>query len=79
MRITSLAKTCPFCVTDGGKRVYIRYRHGVLLVELDGNEIFSKVITQDDDGFMDYQRLVPYLSDIFDISLTDTNSVDLED
>lgn len=62
--IVKLKQTCHACPsqwegkTDNGKDVYIRYRWGILRVDLNGSEIFCEDIAGDGlDGVLSTEEL----------------------
>lgn len=68
-RITKLIQTCTACPsqwsgeTDKGEEVYIRYRHGYLYIEVNGERIFERSYGDKLDGFMPYDELTTFALD----------------
>ena len=58
--ITQTSYGCPSQwegVTTQGERVYIRYRYGHLSVDLDGEQVYSRIVGTSQDGVISLGRV----------------------
>ena len=63
MKVKDLIRFGSYCPaqwdgeTDNGKKVYIRYRWGVLTIDLNGEEVFSVKAGEEFDGVMSDEEM----------------------
>lgn len=68
-RITELIQTCVACPsqyegeTDDGLYVYVRYRHGLLTIEVNNRRIFTCSYGDVSDGYLPYDELTTFALD----------------
>lgn len=70
MEIKSITQTCIACPsqwegeTVDGKEIYIRYRWGTLLIDLDGETIFEQNMGDSLDGYIEWEEVEDVLEEL---------------
>ena len=72
IKVNSIKQTCGACPsqwegeTDDKKYVYVRYRWGVLRVDVDSKTIYGEVHGDSLDGYLAYDELIAFTGHLFD-------------
>lgn len=68
MKIKTLIQTCAACPSqwegklESGEDIYIRYRWGVLRIDINGQTVHKEFLGDDLDGYLSTEELKQHLS-----------------
>ena len=80
--VHKLIKTCGACPTQwegetsDGDDVYIRYRWGYLSVRINNEEIFGVQLSDNLDGYLEYDELKKQINSFMIIPFYETSEID---
>lgn len=70
IEIKEITQTCNACpsqwegITMDGEEIYVRYRWGVLQIDLDGETVFQQGLGDSLDGYIEWEDVEDILEDL---------------